>query len=41
MSAVGANQQEFDPAAADAVANSGDLIASTEFAKLRQAKAFD
>jgi hypothetical protein len=41
MSAAGPNQQEFDATAADPVANCGDLFASTESAKLRQAKEFD
>jgi hypothetical protein len=38
MSAVGSNQQEFDATAAHAVANGGDLFASAQPAKLRQAK---
>jgi hypothetical protein len=40
MSAVGSNQQEFDATGSNPVANGGDLVASTEFAKLRQAKEF-
>ena len=40
MTAIGPNQQELDPGAAKPVANCGDLFASTESAKLRQAKEF-
>jgi hypothetical protein len=38
MSAVGPNQQEFDAAGADPVADGGDLFAFPQFAKLRQWK---
>jgi len=40
MTAIGSNQQELDPRTTKPVANCGDLFASTESAKLRQAKEF-
>jgi len=40
VSAVGPNQQELNAVCADPVANSGDLFATTELAKLRQSKEF-
>jgi len=38
VSAVGANQQELNVAAAHAIANGGDLLASAHPSKLGQAK---
>jgi len=40
MTAVGPNQEELNAVCADSVANSGDLFATTELAKLRQSKEF-
>src|SRR5580692_12288638 len=40
VSAVGPNQQDLNAFCADPVANSGDLFATAELAKLRQSKKF-